>query len=425
MHTDAHRIGVLNYLDPGAVVHLQLQKSLEDDRLLHGGVPQPEDWLRAWRASRTPQSYQAAASIIGTEHFIRASRQRCVQIRPLIRMARIIREAVRQDKRRILATSTCISLSFDDRAGYKLVRYRAALLGGLASEDSAASARGPAASQGQTSSLEQYFVEGILGCIQCLHRASLDDLADDYALRTSKEVIELLQRFCTPEAETVRNDVLYRHVLATVRSVVADGALQKVAQYLKTEYMPNIILICRDPAHMIRIACKEPLIRTSGFDEQNERLFGKKNGILRKIQFSDGLQARLEACQRVVLLHRRTQGGELAKVMRHFSFAPHRFESWTGPRRKYICCMHAIALLLAEMAGDSRRLPRERALAEQSLKAMTCQNLIEVGLAADFGEICMRSSERSAFGVLFLHVSFSVASQRFRVNLVETYCFCF
>ena len=337
-----------------------------------------------------------------------------MQRRPLIQMARIIREVVRQAKRRTLATSTWISLSLDDRKGYKLVRYRAALLGGLASGSSAASARGPAASQGegpvasQSSSLEQYFVEGILGCIQCLHGASLEDLAEDYALRASKEVIELLQRFCTPEGETVRNDVLYNHVLATVRSVVADGALQKVAQFLKIEYMPNIVLIARDPAHMIRIACKEPLVRTSGFEEQNERLFGKKNGILKKIQFSDALQARLEACQRVVLLHRRTQGGDVKQVMRHFSFAPHRFESWTGPRRKYICCMHAIALLLAEMAGDSRRLPSERALAEESLKSMTCQNLIEVGLAADFGEICMRYSERSDFGVLFVLNMFEV-----------------
>ena len=211
-----------------------------------------------------------------------------MQRRPLIQMARIIREVVRQAKRRTLATSTWISLSLDDRKGYKLVRYRAALLGGLASGDSAASARGPAASQGQGpaasqgSSLEQYFVEGILGCIQCLHGASLEDLAEDYALRASKEVIELLQRFCTPEGETVRNDVLYNHVLATVRSVVADGALQKVAQFLKIEYMPNIVLIARDPAHMIRIACKEPLVRTSGFEEQNERLFGKNNGILKK-----------------------------------------------------------------------------------------------------------------------------------------------
>ena len=395
-HTDAHRIGVLNYLDPGPDVHLKLQKTLDDDRLLGGAVPQPEDWLRAWRASRTPQSYQAAASTIGTEHFIRASRARSVQRRPLAHMARIIREAIRQEKRRVLATSTCISLSLDDRKGYKLVRYRAALLAGPAASQagpaaSGDSAAGPAAAQG--SSLAHYFVEGILGCVQCLHGASLDDLADDYALRTCREVLALLQRFCTPEGENVKSDVLYNHVLAKVRSVVADGALQKVGQYLKSEYMPNIVLIARDPAHMIRIACKEPLVRTSGFEEQNERLFGKKTGILRKIQFSDGMQARLQECQKKVLLHRGTQGGDVEKVMRHFSFAPQRFESWTGPRRKYVCCMHAIALLLAEMAGDSRRQQWERSLAEQSLKAMTCQNLIEVGLAADFGEICTRCSE--------------------------------
>ena len=49
-----------------------------------------------------------------------------------------------------------------------------------------------------------------------------------------------------------------------------------------------------------------------------------------------------------------------------------------------------MALLLAEMAGDSRRTPAERRQAEEALAAMTPTNLLEVGLAADFGEVSMR-----------------------------------
>ena len=119
----------------------------------------------------------------------------------------------------------------------------------------------------------------------------------------------------------------------SVRAIVADGALQKVAQYLQRASMPNIVLIARDPAHMLRIAAKDPFVRSSRFGQQHERVFGK-GGLLRQVQFSDGLQARLEECQRIVLRQDGSQGGDLRRVMRHFSFAAHRFESMNEPRRK-------------------------------------------------------------------------------------------
>ena len=65
---------------------------------------------------------------------------------------------------------------------------------------------------------------------------------------------------------------LYEHILAHVRVVVVDGALQKVAVLLR-EFMPNLIIVMRDLSHMIRIACKEPLVRTGRFEEQHARLF--------------------------------------------------------------------------------------------------------------------------------------------------------
>jgi len=370
---DVHRVGVLAWLRPDEPVYLAMQRTLSDDSLLAGSVPQPADWLRAWSATRTPQSWQAAAKNLATEHFIRPARERSVQARPLESMARVMQEAIRQDKREFLRKSTAISLSFDDRAGYKLVRYRATVAGGTL-----------AASQGASLPIS----EGLLGCIQCLRGSTLEDLADDYAVRASKEILALLSRFCTPLGDS-RDDALYDRVLLGVRSICADGALQKVAHVLRQSAMPNVILIQRDPAHFIRIACKEPLVRTGRFEEQHQRLFGKK-GILRSIQFSDGLQARLEDCQKKVLRHQGVQGGSVKHIMRHFSFAAHRFESWTAPRRKYVCCLLAVALLLAEVAGDSRRNASERRQAEEALAAMTPQNLLEVGLAADFGEICMR-----------------------------------
>ena len=66
---DNHRVAVLGWLRPDAPVELRLQASLSDDRLLAGSVPQPEDWIRAWRAARTPKSWQAAAESCESEHF--------------------------------------------------------------------------------------------------------------------------------------------------------------------------------------------------------------------------------------------------------------------------------------------------------------------------------------------------------------------
>ena len=137
---DVHKLAVLAWLRPDAPVRLQMQATLSDDALLAGATPQPEDWLRAWRAARTPQSWRAAAESLHTEHFIRQTRERSVGSRPLEQMARVIREAVRIQKRLMLRASSAISLLFDDRAGYKLVRFRCTV--------PTASTTDPVASQG-------------------------------------------------------------------------------------------------------------------------------------------------------------------------------------------------------------------------------------------------------------------------------------
>ena len=218
----------------------------------------------------------------------------------------------------------------------------------------------------------------------------MEDFAADYGVRAAGEVLALLHQFCTPMAGA-EDTALFSEVAGKVHALCADGALQKVAAVLREQTFKQVVIVQRDPAHMVRIACRDPLLRNGQFEQQQERLFGK-DGLLKKVQFSDVLQARLEACQQTVLLHRGEMGAGVKQVMRHFSFAPHRFESWTAPRRKYACAIHAVALLLAEMAGDSRRPGPERKTAQEALAAMTTENLLEVGMVADFGEVCMRSA---------------------------------
>jgi hypothetical protein len=250
----------------------------------------------------------------------------------MCKMARVMQDTIRQKKREVLRASTSISVSFDDRAGYKLVLFRASLVGSPhAASQGASAAERPAASQEPAAASPLKIAsEGLLGCIQCLRGSTLEDFADDYAERAGREIMSLLTRFCTPLGDTF-DDALYEHIRVNVRSMCADGALQKVAQLLRVSSFPNVVLIQRDPAHFIRIACKEPLVRTGRFEEQHARLFTNKRALLKSVQFSDSLQARLEACQRVVLRNGGQQGGGVQHIMRHFSFAPHRFESWTGP----------------------------------------------------------------------------------------------
>ena len=87
-------------------------------------------------------------------------------------------------------------------------------------------------------------VAGIMGCLQSLRGTSLTDFAEDYADRTVKEIEKMAVAFCTPLGG-VLDETLLAKFYSSVRAVVADGALQKVAQYLQKSKMPNIVLISR------------------------------------------------------------------------------------------------------------------------------------------------------------------------------------
>ena len=53
--SDIHKVALYAWMFPDEPVQLKLQASVSDNRLLSGCVPQLEDWVRAWRAARTPR----------------------------------------------------------------------------------------------------------------------------------------------------------------------------------------------------------------------------------------------------------------------------------------------------------------------------------------------------------------------------------
>lgn len=371
-HCEHHKLAERAFTRPDAPVDLSGQVTVEDERLLSGAVPQPEDWLRTWRAAKSGSSWAAAAQQQTTENFVSQVRSRAPERRALQQMGDVIREVIREGKRDWLREASSIALSFDDRQGYKLLLFRCDI--------PAASQEALAASPG---CLPCPWRSGIVGCYDCLRHTTLEDLAEDYAVRTAKGILHLIQRFC-------RDDTLSQRFLRNVHIIVADGQLQKVAQTLKHTDMPNIRLITRDPAHMVRIACKDPLIRTGSFEAQHRRLFEDRHALLKDVQFSDLWQARLADSQAKVCRADGAQGGGVQRIMRHFGYAPQRFESWADPRRKYVCCLNAIAIMLADLAGDERQTRGVRERAQEALDAMTAKDIMEAGISADFGEVCMR-----------------------------------
>ena len=184
--SSAHRTAVAAWLNPDASLRFAAQETLEDEQLFAGAVPQPIDWLRTWRAATTPQSWQAAARNLDTEHYAHMLRPRSVEPRALQRMARIQAEVVRTTFREWIFEATSITLMFDDRNGYKLVLFRC-------------DAHPPSCSAGSWQPITDGIAarSGCIGIAEMLAGATMEDLAKDYAERVVEELKLMCARFCT------------------------------------------------------------------------------------------------------------------------------------------------------------------------------------------------------------------------------------
>ena len=121
--------------------------------------------------------------------------------------------------------------------------------------------------------------------------------------------------------------------------------------------MPNIVLIVRDPAHVIRTSTINPLQNAERFDEQYERLFGSRHAVLKDFMNSHIWQDQLQACQADILQNGGSMGGGVKSVLRNMAFVQPRFESEATPRRRYVCLLRAIAQVLMVKSIDLRLDP--------------------------------------------------------------------
>ena len=133
---------------------------------------------------------------------------------------------------------------------------------------------------------------GIVGCMPMLVGADTSHFEQDYAERTRGDVVTLLRRMLTPLGDETDDDAV-NQVLLKVRGVCVDGQLLKTAQVMQKSAFPNIVIIMRDPAHIIRISCRDPLHDAHAFSEQYDRF----------------LQQRVPAVEQPVVLHEHRAGG--------------------------------------------------------------------------------------------------------------------
>jgi hypothetical protein len=272
-------------------------------------------------------------------------------------MARIQAEVVRGSHRDWVREATSLTLLFDDRHGYKMIMFHC----DAPSPDSEGTKDGIAARS------------GLLGINEMLTGVTLEELAKDYAERVVEEIRICCMRFCTPLGD-VQDDALTKKLVgceSVVRHLVVDGALRTVCEYLKASLFPQAVMHIRDPTHFLRTAVSEPVEATGNFAKQHAALFTNKHALLKDVQHSRLWQARLEACQNMLVrfpIHSAGNSRPIQHILRHFGYAAHRFESVSGPRRLYVCLMIAIAMLLADIAGDTRRNAEDRKRAEESLK---------------------------------------------------------
>ena len=162
-------------------------------------------------------------------------------------------------------------------------------------------------------------------------------------------------RFFTPLGHECHDTEAYDSFRSKVVAFATDKALQKAVRCaLQNALFPNLFISLPDPAHTVRIACKDPIQRVGPLTKVFEVLFNREHALLKDLRFSDLWAAKLEVAQNHILQQRGVLGGDVREVIRTFSFAPQRFESFYTPLLDFLIVLPAIVKMLKMIAEDSR-----------------------------------------------------------------------
>ena len=284
-------------------------------------------------------------------------------------MIQVMHWVVRSQRKTVLLLAASISISLDDRADFRLLRYRCSFKSladfcqaAQASAVLAASAV-PAASLSKCSSLEDWssmdplVAEGLLGVLRLGRNTSQNTIEQhdmDKSEKMADSVIEALQDVCR-DAEGNVDEEAFHQICSRIQHFASDqgGSVLKCGQVLSQRpQLSSLLWLSQDAAHQVRIASKDPLTAQEAFKRQWDRLFSERHALVPDIQNSEVWRSRLIAAQKMVLRGCESQGGDVNKVMQTFSFAKQRFDSVATPMFKYCLMLRAIALVCAMQAAD-------------------------------------------------------------------------
>ena len=274
-----------------------------------------------------------------------------------------------------------------------------------------------------------FCVSGVLGLLDCSKKHA-SCFEDDHAVTAVRQLDEFLTRFCSPLGKIVGrrgaqplacDAELKAHVLKTVTSFSADGASkERRALFLAArDIFPNLLIVIRDPAHAIRIACKS-LHCDDVFGEVWGELFNDRHALVPDLMNSDKWHNLLVAIQEenshAVAVPGMPAGAQpLAGVVRNLAFAKQRFDSTAGPVLKIALMLLPVATLLAHIASDRRHERDQRDRASALLRKFDAKFCLAVGVSADWGIVC------NWFLRLFDVASHDIAKSRSEIDcMVET-----
>ena len=197
---------------------------LEDGALLKGYVPQVQDWLSAWAESTEQISFRKQARLAGKR--LRRTRGNLRKVRR--KQLKITAECRRRHLRQILRK----------------------------------------------------------GIEESSERSAVGDFEEDHALVGIRKIDAFLNTFCTPLVkanEPVVVDIeLKEHILKCTRAFAADGAssARRVLLLAAEEVFPNVVVLLRDAAHILRISVRDPLHLDRLYGEVWEELFNKRHALV-------------------------------------------------------------------------------------------------------------------------------------------------
>lgn len=171
----------------------------------------------------------------------------------------------------------------------------------------------------------------------CVDPADAAEVEEDCAKSSARKLDQFLTTFVTPlsrQSSTPPDLVLKERMMKSVRCLSADGARSERRHlFLACQILFKFVIwVLRDPAHILRVTAKEGLHADALFGEVWTELFSQRHALVPDIQNSGKWKALLEAMQRQVFaIPQHSQDMAMEVILKHLSFAKHRFDSVSEP----------------------------------------------------------------------------------------------